>query len=128
MSFVTNVDKPRHYTSHPTGVECIDVVERMSFNLGNVVKYLWRAGLKGSRPDDLSKAAWYLKRGKLRHDCRDLSLVEVVVSHPMTHDVLRVVLSAVMMTSANYEESIEDCIDVEVLAEELRRQSEDEKV
>jgi hypothetical protein len=54
--------------------------------------------------------------------------VEVVVSHPMTHDVLRVVLSAVMMTSANYEESIEDCIDVEVLAEELRRQSEDEKV
>lgn len=58
------VDHPRHYNQHPSGIECIDVVEHMSFNLGNAVKYLWRAGLK--TPDfetDLRKAIWYVERG-----------------------------------------------------------------
>lgn len=36
------VNHPAHYTSHPAGVECIDVVEHMTFNVGNAVKYLWR--------------------------------------------------------------------------------------
>ncbi len=54
---------PAHYKTHPSGVECIDVVETMSFNLGNCVKYIWRAGLKSSDPaEDLKKAAWYLNR------------------------------------------------------------------
>ena len=58
------VISPSHYTSHPSGVECIQITEHMSFNLGNVVKYLWRAGLKDSQPQlqDLEKAAWYLQR------------------------------------------------------------------
>ena len=34
------VNHPRHYTSHRSGVECIDVVEHMTFNVGNAVKYL----------------------------------------------------------------------------------------
>lgn len=59
------VDKinPAHYKSHPSGVECIQVTRHMSFNLGNVVKYLWRAGLKDSSPtiEDLKKARWYLE-------------------------------------------------------------------
>lgn len=56
------VNHPKHYTSHPSGVECIDITRHMNFNLGNVVKYLWRAVLKNSQPDiqDLQKAAWYL--------------------------------------------------------------------
>lgn len=56
------VNHPKHYTSHPSGVECIDVTRHMSFNLGNVVKYLWRSGLKDGAPtiQDLEKAAWYL--------------------------------------------------------------------
>ena len=41
------VNHPKHYTSHPSGVECITVVEHMTFNVGNAVKYCWRAGLKG---------------------------------------------------------------------------------
>ena len=57
------VNHPRHYTQHPSGVECIDVVESMTFNVGNAVKYLWRAGLKTEdKVQDLSKAVWYLNR------------------------------------------------------------------
>lgn len=56
------VHHPKHYTSHPSGVECIQVVRWMNFNLGNVVKYVWRAGLKDNLTtlQDLEKAAWYL--------------------------------------------------------------------
>jgi hypothetical protein len=54
---------PRHYKKHPSGVECIDVAEHMGFNLGNVIKYVWRAGLKNKkRLEDLEKAAWYIQR------------------------------------------------------------------
>lgn len=58
------VNHPKHYTSHPSGVECIDIVEHMTFNCGNAVKYLWRAGLKDATPQlqDLQKAAWYINR------------------------------------------------------------------
>jgi hypothetical protein len=56
------VDHPAHYTSHPSGIECITVVEHMPFNIGNAVKYLWRAGLKGATIVDLEKAAWYVRR------------------------------------------------------------------
>lgn len=57
-----SVNHPQHYTSHPSGVECIQITEHMSFNLGNAVKYLWRADLKGSAIEDLEKAAWYVAR------------------------------------------------------------------
>ena len=54
------VAHPRHYTSHPSGVECIEVTRWMNFNLGNAVKYIWRAGLKGDAAQDIRKAVWYL--------------------------------------------------------------------
>lgn len=57
-----SVNHPTHYRSHPSGIECIDVVEWMGFNLGNVIKYLWRADAKGAPIEDLKKAAWYLDR------------------------------------------------------------------
>jgi hypothetical protein len=56
------VNHPPHYNSHPAGVECIDVVEHMPFNLGNAIKYLWRAGLKGDFEEDCRKAIWYVER------------------------------------------------------------------
>jgi hypothetical protein len=65
------VNHPKHYNSHGSGVECITVTEHMNFNLGNAVKYVWRAGLKGPDPiADLEKAAWYVKReiDRLRKD------------------------------------------------------------
>jgi len=56
------VSHPAHYTAHPSGVECIQVTEHMNFCIGNAVKYLWRAGLKGNALEDLEKARWYVDR------------------------------------------------------------------
>jgi len=56
------VNHPSHYTSHPSGVECIAITEHMNFNLGNAMKYIWRAGLKGEALEDLKKAAFYINR------------------------------------------------------------------
>lgn len=57
------VNSPKHYTEHPSGVECIQVTEHMNFCLGNAVKYIWRAGLKSDNPaEDLRKARWYIDR------------------------------------------------------------------
>ena len=56
------VDHPPHYNAHPSGIECIDVVEHMGFNLGNAIKYIWRADEKGKSLEDLRKAAWYVQR------------------------------------------------------------------
>jgi hypothetical protein len=53
---------PEHYKRHPSGVECIQITEYMNFNLGNAIKYIWRAGLKGEAVADLEKAQWYLAR------------------------------------------------------------------
>ena len=54
------VNHPAHYTSHPSGVEAIDITRHMKFNLGNAVKYIWRAGLKGDSIEDLQKARFYI--------------------------------------------------------------------
>jgi Protein of unknwon function (DUF3310) len=62
---------PAHYTSHPSGVECIAVTEHMGFNLGNAIKYLWRADLKADAIQDLLKAAWYIDREISRRTIRD---------------------------------------------------------
>lgn len=40
------VNHPPHYTSDPSGVECITITRHRNFNIGNAIKYLWRAGLK----------------------------------------------------------------------------------
>jgi len=59
---VDAVNHPAHYTKHPSGVECIDIAEHFNFCLGNTIKYLWRAGDKGCKIEDLKKGAWYLNR------------------------------------------------------------------
>ena len=58
------VNHPSHYTSHPSGIECIDVTEAFNFNIGNAIKYLWRSGLKETADsvEDLKKAQWYITR------------------------------------------------------------------
>lgn len=62
------VNHPKHYTSDPSGIECIDVTRHRNFNIGNAIKYLWRAGLKidadkssiNKQIEDLEKAVWYI--------------------------------------------------------------------
>ncbi len=56
------VNHPKHYTSHPSGIECIQITEHMGFNLGNAVKYIWRCDLKKDDIEDLKKAIWYIER------------------------------------------------------------------
>ena len=60
------INHPMHYNAHPSGVECITVTEHMSFNRGNAMKYLWRAGEKDCSVEgtlkDLEKAIWYINR------------------------------------------------------------------
>ena len=63
-----NVNHPAHYTLHPSGIECIDIVRHYCFSIGNAIKYLWRAGLKKEQGideidkeiEDLKKAIWYI--------------------------------------------------------------------
>lgn len=62
------VNHPKHYTSDPSGIECIDITRHRNFNIGNAIKYLWRTGLKEDKDrklidkqvEDLNKAVWYL--------------------------------------------------------------------
>jgi hypothetical protein len=56
------VNNPEHYTSDPSGVECIEITRHRNFNVGNAIKYLWRAGLKDSSKtvEDLEKAVFYI--------------------------------------------------------------------
>lgn len=62
------VSHPSHYTSDPSGVECIQITRHRNFNVGNAFKYLWRAGLKEDADlsaqekeiQDLKKARWYI--------------------------------------------------------------------
>ena len=57
------VNHPPHYTQHPSGVECVQITEHMTFCLGNAIKYIWRAGLKSPDPImDLEKASFYINR------------------------------------------------------------------
>ena len=56
------INHPPHYTQGK--IEPIDVIEdwKLSFKLGQVVKYVARAPFKGSEIEDLKKARWYLDR------------------------------------------------------------------
>jgi hypothetical protein len=58
------VEHPEHYGGADNPYEAIKVIEawELGFHLGNVVKYLSRAGKKGDALDDLKKARWYLDR------------------------------------------------------------------
>lgn len=64
-----SVNHPSHYNSHPSGIECIEIARHHNFNIGNTIKYLWRAGLKSEEGmedtdkqiEDLNKAIWYIQ-------------------------------------------------------------------
>lgn len=56
------INHPPHYNEHPSKEECITIVEHFNFNMGNAIKYIWRADQKGDAISDLKKAAWYIQR------------------------------------------------------------------
>ena len=55
------INHPQHYSFK---VETIEAIEAwgLGYHLGCVIKYVSRAGLKGSPLEDLRKAEWYLQR------------------------------------------------------------------
>lgn len=53
---------PLHYKQHPSGIECITIIEHFNFNMGSAIKYIWRASIKGSELEDLQKATYYINR------------------------------------------------------------------
>jgi len=63
-----HVNHPKHYNSHPNGIECIDIIRHYVCDIANAIKYLWRAGLKPEMGkddaekeiEDLKKALWYI--------------------------------------------------------------------
>lgn len=77
------VNHPKHYNSHPSGIECIEIARHYCFSIGNAFKYLWRAGLKKDNGlkdidkeiEDLEKAIWYIndrikQLEKMREPCQ----------------------------------------------------------
>lgn len=74
------VNHPDHYNEHLSGVECIDIIEEFSFNIGNAIKYLWRHGKKNDRLEELNKAKWYVEREIIRTKI-SMGLCESVASH-----------------------------------------------
>lgn len=85
------VTRPRHYNSHPSGVEVIEVTEHMDFCLGNAWKYVARCDLKGSPVEDLAKALWYCSRAlTARREGRMVHLPRVECGYyPGSHEVAR---------------------------------------
>lgn len=75
------VSHPKHYTGHPSGVECIQITEHMGFNLGNAVKYIWRCDLKKDAIEDLEKAKWYIDRELLKRRGKTNVTTEVRSGH-----------------------------------------------
>lgn len=64
------VNHPSHYTASERGVECIDAIyacldsykdnPTIAWLCGQVIKYIWRAPLKGKFSEDLKKAQFYM--------------------------------------------------------------------
>jgi len=63
------VNHPSHYNSHPSGVECIEIIRHHNNDIGMAIKYLWRNGLKREEGmskkekqiEDINKAIFFLK-------------------------------------------------------------------
>jgi hypothetical protein len=78
-----HVNHPKHYNSHPNGIECIDIIRHYTCDIANAIKYLWRAGLKPEmgmedaekEMEDLEKALWYIQDYRKHINKRSLYIV-----------------------------------------------------
>lgn len=95
-----SVNHPKHYNSHPSGVECIDIIRHYCYDIGAAIKYLWRAGLKTEEGmtdrdkeiEDLRKAIWYINdriRQLQTESINDASGNSAVSSHTLPQRSLR---------------------------------------
>jgi Protein of unknwon function (DUF3310) len=87
------------------GIEAIEICEELGFNIGNATKYVWRAGQKGDRVEDLRKAEWYFARAIARREVvgyqsatqslRVLPLLDRVIDASESGSVLAAVLDCI---------------------------------
>jgi hypothetical protein len=54
------INHPYHYTWHPSGVECKDIIQEFSYNIGSAMGYLWRHEYKNG-VQDLKKAIQHIQ-------------------------------------------------------------------
>lgn len=90
------VNHPSHYTSDPSGIECIEITRHLNFDLGNAFKYPFRAGDKRlshqdedmAKIEDLEKAVWYLN-----DEIHNVPFTGILVSPDVLAKIIAVVLS-----------------------------------
>ena len=77
-----SVNHPKHYGGEKNDYEAIKVIDawEVDFYLGNVLKYICRAGKKGGQLEDLKKAKWYL-------DQKISKMEERKTTHGETHRI-----------------------------------------
>lgn len=58
-----HINKAKHYNSHPSGIECKEIIRHYNCAISSAIKYLWRHGLKDGNPpiDDLRKAIFWIQ-------------------------------------------------------------------
>jgi hypothetical protein len=115
------VDHPPHYTSHPSGVECIEIAEHMDFNTGNAFKYVWRAGLKDGKIA-LEKALWYVRRQRKMYEADDLDMDAFIRVVAYETDVSKVMALYHILAADRHptaEPSIRHLTQAEKLLEEM---------
>jgi Protein of unknwon function (DUF3310) len=98
------VNHPKHYNSHASGIEAIEICEYLNFCIGNAVKYLFRVEHKGAAAQDVQKSAWYLKRaiaGLADYSHPPHNLVLRVCATESEGSVLRDVLEALFVNDGN---------------------------
>ena len=103
------VEKPKHYNSHPSGVECIEITKHLPFAEGNAFKYLFRRKEKGNELQDCKKALWYLNtaygtftNNSREHRDREYLLAEEMSKYeesPLIGDVLLLIVLSGMFST-----------------------------
>lgn len=104
---MSTVDHPTHYNSAECRclgcsrpIECIDVIEGFSLNVGNAIKYLWRAGKKTEDPtEDFEKAIWYIRREISRRSApatEPAELAALAAATKTDDEVVHVVAAAIV--------------------------------
>ncbi len=113
---MSEVHNPTHYTSHPSGLEAIEITENLPFNLGNAIKYLWRKNHKGNHNQDIEKALWYLNREKKRFNNQKADLERLkryATEHddPVSKVIIKIVMAHIGIAGKSAEEIINECIE-----------------
>lgn len=93
------VNSPPHYTEGKH--EVIDIIEDfpLSYHLGNAIKYLLRAHLKGNYEQDVKKAMWYIERDRDRDmGIPYISPDEAVVNRAISPEIHFAILHILNMT------------------------------